>query len=181
METQTPEACDLVYAHYSRADNMTDSVNALAVLADFACGEREKALAEFYERWKDEPLVLDKWLRVQAMSRLPGTLDEVKRLTTHPAFSIRNPNKVYALIGAFTANHVRFHAADGSGYAFIADQVIALDPLNPQIASRIARAFDRWKKLDAGRQSHARAALERIRASGPLSKDVTEIITKALG
>jgi aminopeptidase N len=180
METQTPDACDLVYAHYSGADNMTDSVNALAVLADFDCADRTRALESFYERWKDEPLVLDKWLRVQAMSRLPGTLEEVKRLTTHPAFSIRNPNKVYALIGAYTANHVRFHAADGSGYAFVADQVIALDPLNPQIASRIARAFDRWKKLDPGRRLHARAALERIRTSGPLSKDVAEIVTKAL-
>jgi aminopeptidase N len=180
MEGGTPDACDLVYRHFGTAGNMTDSVAALGVLADFACGERDKALESFYERWKDEPLVLDKWLRVQALSRLPGTLEEVKRLTGHPAFSIKNPNKVYALIGAFTANHVRFNAADGSGYAFIADQVVALDPLNPQIASRIARAFDRWKKLDAGRQVHARAALERIRASRTLSKDTTEIVIKAL-
>ena len=180
METQTPEACDLVHRQYTAADNMTDSVAALAVLADFACGERDEALESFYARWKGEPLVLDKWLRVQALSRLPNTLDEVKRLTAHPAFSIKNPNKVYALIGAFTANHVRFNAADGSGYAFVAEQVIALDALNPQVASRVARAFDRWKKLDAGRQMHARAALERIRDSGKLSKDVAEIVTKAL-
>ncbi|HEX2824878.1 MAG TPA: aminopeptidase N [Burkholderiales bacterium] len=180
METGTSEACDLVYQHFQGADNMTDSVAALAVLADFPCGERDKALDAFYTQWKNEPLVLDKWLRVQAFSRLPGTLSEVKRLTSHPAFELKNPNKVYALIGAFTANHVRFNAADGSGYDFIADQVIALDPLNPQIASRIARAFDRWKKLDAGRQAKARAALERIRDSGKLSKDTTEIVTKAL-
>jgi aminopeptidase N len=180
METQTPDACDLVYRHYTGADNMTDSVAALGVLADFACAEREQALGSFYERWKDEPLVIDKWLRVQALSRLPDTLDEVKRLTAHPAFSIRNPNKVYALIGAFTANHLRFHAADGSGYDFVAEQVIALDVLNPQVASRIARAFDRWRKFDAARQARARAALERIRDSGKLSKDVAEIVTKAL-
>ena len=105
----------------------------------------------------------------------------MKRLTKHPTFSIRNPNKVYALLGGFSqGNHVRFHAADGSGYAFIAEQVIALDSLNPQVASRMARAFDRWKKFDASRQAHARLALERIRATPGLSKDVAEIVTKAL-
>jgi aminopeptidase N len=181
METETPEACNLVAAQFSTADNMTDAIAALAVLADFDCADRSTALQWFYERWQDEPLVLDKWLRVQATSRLPGTLDEVKRLMAHPAFSIANPNKVYALIGAFSAgNHVRFHAADGSGYDFLADQVIALDKLNPQVASRMARAFDRWKKFDAGRQAHARAALERIRNAPGLSRDVAEIVTKAL-
>jgi aminopeptidase N len=160
---------------------MTDSIAALRVLADFDCGERTRALESFYERWKDEPLVVDKWLGVQAISRLPGTLGEVKRLTTHPAFSIRNPNKVYALVGSFaTGNHVRFNAPDGSGYAFLAGQIVTLDPLNPQVAARMARAFDRWKKLDAGRQRHARAALERIRDSAGLSKDVCEIVTKGL-
>ena len=181
METRTQEACDLVYGQFKRANNMTDASAALAILADFECGERSRALESFYERWKDEPLVLDKWLRVQAVSRLPCTLDDVKRLTSHPAFSIRNPNKVYALIGSFaTGNHVRFNAADGSGYAFVADQIVTLDPLNPQVAARIARAFDRWKKFDARRQRHARAALERIRDTPKLSKDVREIVTKGL-
>jgi aminopeptidase N len=124
--------------------------------------------------------VIDKWLRVQALSRLPGTLAEVKRLTTHPAFSIKNPNKVYALIGAFTGNHLRFHAADGSGYEFVAEQIIALDKLNPQVAARMARAFDRYRKFDEGRQRHARGALERIRDTPGLSKDVSEIVTKGL-
>ena len=182
METQTQAACDLVSAQFTAADNMTDSIAALAVLADFDCVERTAALESFYERWKDEPLVLDKWLRVQAMSRLPGTLAEVQRIEGHPAFSIRNPNKVYALIGGFSAgNHVRFHAADGGGYDFLADKVIELDALNPQVASRMARGFDRWKKFDAGRQAHARAALERIRSTPGLSRDVAEIVTKALG
>jgi aminopeptidase N len=181
METETPEACDLVFAQFTAADNMTDSSAALSILADFACGPRAQALDTFHARWKDEPLVLDKWLRVQAMSRLPETLAEVKRLTAHPAFSIRNPNKVYALLGGFAlANHVRFHAADGSGYAFVAEQVIVLDGLNPQVASRMARAFDRWRKFDPARQAHVRAALERIRATPGLSKDVAEIVTKAL-
>jgi aminopeptidase N len=182
METQTPEVCNLVASQFSTADNMTDAIAALGVLADFDCADRTTALQWFYENWQDEPLVLDKWLRVQAMSRLPGTLAEVKRLTAHPAFSISNPNKVYALIGGFSAgNHVRFHAADGSSYDFLADKIIELDTLNPQVAARMARGFDRWKKFDAGRQAHARAALERIGRAPGLSKDVAEIVTKALG
>ncbi len=181
METRTPDACALVFRQFSVADNMTDSIAALAILADFDCGERTRALDSFYERWQDEPLVMDKWLRAQAMSRLPGTLTEVRRLTGHPAFSIRNPNKVYALLGGFsTGNHVRFHAADGSGYAFLADQIIALDKLNPEVAARMARAFDRWKKFDADRQGHARGALQRIHDTPGLSKAVVEIVHKGL-
>jgi aminopeptidase N len=123
---------------------------------------------------------VDKWLAVQAGSHLPGTLDEVKRLTAHPAFDIRNPNKVYALIRGFCANHARFHAADGMGYEFAADRIIELDALNPQVAARIARAFDRWRRFDAVRQAHARSALERIRGTGGLSRDTLEVVTKAL-
>lgn len=181
METGTAEACRFASAQLNAGGNMTDAGAALGVLAEFDCAERARALETFYTQWKDEPLVMDKWLRVQAMSRLPGTLSEVKRLIDHPAFSIRNPNKVYALIGGFAmGNHVRFHAADGSGYDFLAEKVIALDRLNPQVASRMARAFDRWKKFDAGRKKHARNALERIRGTAGLSKDVAEIVTKSL-
>jgi aminopeptidase N len=181
METRSAEACALAESQFGSADNMTDTMAALAVLADFDCAERARSLEAFYARWRNEPLVADKWLRVQAVSRLPGTLAEVKRLMTHPAFSLKNPNKVYALIGAFSAaNHVRFHAADGSGYDFLAEQVIALDKLNPQVAARVARAFDRWRKFDSARQCHARGALERIRATPGLSKDVSEIVTKGL-
>jgi aminopeptidase N len=104
----------------------------------------------------------------------------VQALLAHEAFDLRNPNKVYALIRSFCANHVRFHAADGAGYAFAAERVLELDPLNPQIAARLARAFDRWRRFDAGRQAHARTALERIRAAAALSKDVAEVVTKAL-
>jgi aminopeptidase N len=104
----------------------------------------------------------------------------VKRLATHPAFNIKNPNKVYALIGGFRGNQLRFHAADGSGYAFLAEYTTALDAINPQVAARMARGFDRWKKFDAGRQAHARAALERIRDAKGVSKGVLEIVTRAL-
>jgi len=170
----------LAYEQFKRADNMTDSMAALAVLANLDCPERAPALAAFYERWKDEPLVVDKWLAVQAGSRLPSTLARVKELQRHPAFDIKVPNKVYALIRTFSANHVRFHAASGEGYSFLADQVLALNRLNPQVAARMARGFDRWKRFDPARQQKAKAALERIRDADGLSKDVAEIVTKAL-
>ena len=170
----------LAYEQFQRADNMTDAMAALAVLANLDCAERERALAEFYDKWKNEPLVVDKWFSVQASSRLPSTPATVKRLTTHPGFDLKVPNRVYALIRTFGANHVRFHAADGGGYRFLADQIIALNALNPQIAARMARAFDRWRKFDEKRQAQARQALERIRGTEKLSSDVGEIVGKAL-
>jgi aminopeptidase N len=180
MELEEPDIRALCARQFDAADNMTDRMAALATLANSQAPERDPALERFYADWKHEALVVDKWLAVQATSRLPDTLERVKRLTKHEAFDVRNPNKVYALIRSFAANHVRFHAADGAGYAFAADWVLKLDPLNPQIAARIARAFDRWRKFDAGRQAHARAALERIRDAQGLSKDVAEVVTKAL-
>jgi len=171
----------LCYEQFKGADNMTDAMAALAALSNLDCEERQLALDEFYARWKDEPLVVDKWLAVQAASRLPGTLARVRELLAHPAFDLKVPNKVYALIRSFGANHVRFHAADGAGYAFLADRVIELNGLNPQVAARMARGFDRWRKFDAGRQAKARAALERIRDARNLSRDVAEIVGKSLG
>jgi aminopeptidase N len=171
----------LCYEQFRTADNMTDTLAALTCLANVECPERKPALDAFYGRWKDEPLVVDKWLAVQAGSRLPGTLARVSELLAHPAFDIKVPNKVYALIRSFSANHVRFHAADGAGYAFLADQVIALNALNPSVAARMARGFDRWKKFDEKRKAKAKAALKRIRDTEGLSKDVSEIVSKALG
>jgi len=171
----------LAEGQFRRADNMTDAMAALASLANADCPEREPALQAFYDKWQGEPLVVDKWLSVQATSRLPGTLARVRQLLGHPAFDLRVPNKVYALVRAFAANHVRFHAADGAGYLFLAERVLELDKLNPQVAARMARGFDRWRKFDAGRQAHARAQLERIRGAAGLSRDVAEIVTKALG
>jgi len=181
MELETPEIRARCLAQLRKADNMTDSMAALIALANCDCPERPEGLDWFYTRWRDEPLVVDKWFSTQASSRLPGALAEVRRLLAHPAFDLRNPNKVRALIGAFCqGNHAGFHAADGSGYAFAAEQVITLDPLNPQVAARLARAFDRWKKFDAGRQVHARAALTRIRAVDGLSRDTFEVVSRAL-
>ena len=180
MEIDQPRTRTLCLKQLETADNMTDAFAALARLANCDCPERGPALEAFYRRWKDEPLVVDKWLAVQSSSRLPSALAETRRLMGHPAFNMRNPNKVYALIGAFAGNQARFHAADGSGYAFLADQVIALDAINPQVAARMARGLDRWKKFDAGRQAHARSALERIRGARSVSKGVLEIATRTL-
>ncbi|MEX2240092.1 MAG: aminopeptidase N [Burkholderiales bacterium] len=170
----------LADAQFRRADNMTDAMAALACLANADCPEREPALQAFYDKWQNEPLVVDKWLAVQAMSRLPGTLARVRQLLGHPAFDIKVPNKVYALVRAFASNHVRFHAADGAGYAFLAERVLELDRLNPQVAARMARGFDRWRKFDAARQALARRQLERIRDAAGLSRDVAEIVGKSL-
>src|SRR5229473_2682365 len=180
MELDDAGTRALCMKQFEAADNMTDALAALCLLANCDCPERARALDAFYGKWKTEPLVVDKWLAVQATSRLSPVLADVKRLMAHPAFNIRNPNKVYALIGGFRGNQVHFHAADGSGYAFLADRVIALDAINPQVAARMARGFDRWKKFDAGRQAHARAALERIHEAKGISKGVLEIATRAL-
>ncbi len=146
LELDTDASRQLAYAQFKQADNMTDQFAALAVLANVntaVCPQREQALAEFYDQWKDEALVVDKWLVAQSSSRRPDTLATVKALTEHPAFDAGNPNKIYALIRAFGANLVRFNAADGSGYAFIADRILMLHDKNPQVASRLARCFDR--------------------------------------
>ena len=181
LELDTPAVQTLALTQLLSADNMTDAMAALSALANSDCEQRGVALRWFYDKWQHEPLVVDKWLAVQASSRLPGTLAEVQALLTHGAFDRRNPNKVRALIGAFCqGNHVRFNAADGSGYAFAADQVIALDPHNAQVAARMARAFDRWRKFDAGHQRHAQAALLRIRDAQGLSKDTYEVVSRAL-
>jgi aminopeptidase N len=180
MELDDAAMRTLCLKQFGAADNMTDAIAALSMLANCDCAERAGALEAFYARWQGEPLVVDKWLAVQSTSRLPSALADVKRLMTHPAFNLKNPNKVYALIGGFRGNQVRFHAADGSGYAFLADQVIALDSINPQVAARMVRGFDRWRKFDARRQSHARAALERIRGAKDISRGVIEIVSRAL-
>jgi aminopeptidase N len=180
MELADERAREIAVRQFDAADNMTDAMAALAALANCDCPERAPALGRFYAKWQSEPLVVDKWFAVQAMSRLRSALEDVKRLAAHPAFDMRNPNKVYSLIRAFCGNFVRFNAADGGGYAFAAERIIEIDRLNPQVASRVARAFDRWKKFDAGRQAHAHAALVRIRDAEGLSADVGEIVGKAL-
>jgi len=137
-------------------------------------------LEQFYTKWQDEPLVVDKWFGVEAMSRLSGTVVRVKELTTHPAFSLKNPNKVYALLGSFGSNQINFHAADGSGYALMRKQIMALDVINPQVAARLARNFERWKRFEPKRQALMKKVLEQIATVRELSRETAEVAAKAL-
>ena len=172
----------LCLRQFHSARNMSDQLGALAPLANDDSPERVEALAAFYDRWRREALVVDKWLSLQATSRLPGTLAVVRDLMAHEAFSLRNPNKVRALIGAFSqANPLHFHAADGSGYTYLADRILDLNAFNPQIAARLMAAFTRWRKYDPARQQGMRNQLERILAVPELSSDVYEIAAKSLG
>lgn len=180
MELDDPGMRKLCMDQYRTSGNMTDVIAGLANLANTDCPERQEALDSFYNKWKDDPLVMDKWLAIQAMSRLPNTLETVKTLTKHPAFNMKNPNKVRSLIGAFAGNTVRFHAPGGAGYEFLADQVVVLDTMNPQIAARLASAFTTWKRHDEKRMDLMKAQLERILKIPKLSKDVHEIIVKSL-
>jgi aminopeptidase N len=177
----TPEAIARTARQYDRADNMTDRMAALATLALHAGPERERALADFYARYAADALVIDKWFSLQAMIPQSDTLDKVRALTAHPAFSFANPNRVRALIGAFAANPTQFNRADGAGYDFVAGNVLALDPKNPQLAARLATAFRTWRTLEPGRRGKAQAALERIKATPNLSRDLADIVERALG
>jgi aminopeptidase N len=164
-----------------QADNMTDMIAGLGLIADQAGPERDHALRAFYEQWQHDRQVVDKWLIVQALSALPDTLIKVKGLMKHPAFSIKNPNNVRALIGQFCRNNpVNFHNKDGSGYDFLADQIIELDKINPQVASRQLGAFNSWRQYDEQRQGLMKQALTRIAEQAGLSPDVYEVVTKYL-
>ncbi|MEO8751452.1 MAG: DUF3458 domain-containing protein, partial [Casimicrobiaceae bacterium] len=171
----------LAVAHFDAADNMTDTVAALRALTDGVSTERDALFTRFEAKWRDEPLVLDKWFTLQAMSSRADTLSRVQALLAHPRFNARNPNRVRSLVGAFTLrNFARFHAADGGGYAFAADQVLTLDATNPQLGATVAGAFNLWKRFPEPRRGLMQAALQRIAAAPGLSPDVTEVVTRTL-
>lgn len=179
LEDETTYALALMQLENSH--NMTDTLEALSGLANSRCGQREAALESFASRWRFDPLVMDKWFTLQATAKHPGTLGQVKRLMGHPCFHIANPNRVRSLIGAFaTANPFNFHASDGAGYAFLVDQVLALDPLNPQIAARLLRGMSRWRRYDAARQALMQGLLQRVLEMAGLSRDVYEIAARSL-
>jgi aminopeptidase N len=179
--TEKDDAIARAFAQYGSADNMTDRMAALETLAQHDRPERTTALDDYYRRYTDDPLIIDKWLSLQAAIPEPATLDRVRALTKHPAFLISNPNRIRALIGAFAqVNHTQFNRADGAGYDFVADFVLALDPKNPQVAARLMGAFRSWRALEAVRRQRAEAVLRRVAARPALSRDVHDIVVRTL-
>ncbi|HEV2543582.1 MAG TPA: aminopeptidase N [Methylobacterium sp.] len=171
----------LSQAQIEAATNMTDRLAGLATLALLPGEAREAALTAFAERYADEPLVLDKWFAIQAMIPEEGTVARIRRLQSHPAFAMTNPNRVRSLIGSFSlANPTQFNRPDGAGYALVAETVLALDGTNPQIAARLMTAFGPWRRLEPGRRAAAETALRRIVATPGLSRDVADIATRSL-
>jgi len=172
---------DICVMQYHQANNMTDKVTALAQIVNFDDDIRDPCFDQFYQQWKHDSLVIDKWLSLQAISKRPDTLKKVQALTAHEAFNLRNPNKVRSLIGSFCGGNARnFHAADGSGYRFLADYVLALDKTNPQIAARLCSVFGLWRRYDRNRRELLQQELLRIQAQEKLSKDVYELVNKSL-
>jgi len=174
------DAAPIAKRQYDDADNMTDSLGALGVLANGNSGERGDALAAFYERFSDNALVLDKWFTVQALSTRADTPEAVEALAGHPDFTLSNPNRLRSLVGAFSVNQRAFHDASGRGYKFLADMILAEDKLNPQTAAKLVPPLGRWRRFGADRARLMRAELERIVATPGLSKDVFEQASKSL-
>jgi aminopeptidase N len=170
----------LAKAQYDAADNMTDRQGALGVLVSLDADQRAAALADFFQRYRADSLVLDKWFGLQAAAQRGDTLEQVRRLADHPEFTLANPNRARSLLGSFAMNQWAFHRAGGEGYAFLAGMILALDKLNPQVAARLVPPLGRWRRFAEDRAALMRAELERILKSPGLSKDVYEQASKSL-
>ena len=178
---ENDEVRQLCVNQYGSANNMTDVMAAFTLIVDSDMSQRQSIIEDFEAKWQHDVLVMDKWFAAQAISKRPDTLENVVRLKQHGLFSISNPNKVRSLIGAFcSANMVGFHQANGEGYKLLADTVLELDKLNPQIAARMSRMLSKWHRYDQGRQALMRAQLERIVSAEDISRDVYEIVSKTL-
>ena len=178
---EQPDLQQWASTQFSTAGNMTDQIAALSVIVNSTHPEKSACLANFYQQWQAEALVVDKWFALQASSSAPDTFANVQALMNHSAFDLKNPNRVRSVIGAFSqANPLHFHAENGQGYAFLADQIIALNTLNPQIASRMVGALTTWRRFDTSRQALIKAQLERIINTEAISKDVYEVASKSL-
>jgi aminopeptidase N len=179
--TGRQDAIALAARQYRSADNMTDRMAALSTLSFIDAPERSAALEDFYARYAGDPLIIDKWFSLQAAIPEPATLDRVKALTAHPAFSFANPNRVRALVHAFAlSNQKEFNRADGAGYDFVVDTVLALDPKNPQVAARLLSSLKSWRVLEPARRALAEKALQRVAAASSLSPDAADIVQRAL-
>jgi aminopeptidase N len=182
LKTDNKEYCDLAITQFENSDNMTDSMAALAsVVNSKHKSQAEVALASFYQKWQAEPLVVNQWLAVQAGSAEYGTIDNINKLLEHESFDIKNPNKVRSVIGAFAGQSlINFHAPDGAGYQLLADKIILLNRLNPQIASRLVSPLSKWSRYIDSQAQQMKRQLQRIMAEEDLSKDVYEVVSKSL-
>ncbi|CAH1386570.1 Aminopeptidase N [Candidatus Nitrotoga sp. M5] len=178
---QDESTLQLAHAQIDAADNMTDRLAALMALVNTGSKTAQQPLKNFYKDFKNEALVVDKWFSLQAIA-MHTDVKAVRKLMTHPAFTLKNPNRARSLISSFcNGNPSQFHAADGSGYAFWTEQVIALNNLNPQVAARLVRTLDHWKKYQPALKQQMQAALQKVAATKGLSKDVQEVVFKTLG
>ena len=178
---QDESTLQLAHAQIDAANNMTDRLAALMALVNTGSKTAQQPLKNFYRDFKNEALVVDKWFSLQAVA-MHTDVTAVRKLMTHPAFTLKNPNRARSLISSFcNGNPSQFHAADGSGYAFWTEQVIALNKLNPQVAARLVRTLDHWKKYQPALKQQMQAALQKIAATKGLSKDVQEVVFKTLG
>jgi aminopeptidase N len=175
-----PDAPEIALRQFGDADNMTDRQGALGVLANGDSPQREQALNDFYQRYRHDALVLDKWFSTQAYSIREDTAAAVEALASHPDFTLSNPNRIRSLVGAFAANQRAFHEKSGRGYRFVADKIIEVDRLNPQTAARLVPPLGRWRRFDEARGALMQAELQRILATPGLSKDVFEQVSKSL-
>ncbi len=180
LRTGNKKYIDIAYYEATQANNMTDQLGALSALNDHSVPQRESALSHFYDTYQDDPLVVNKWLSLQASSRLPQAIEDVKKLLHHPAFDINNPNNVYALLVTFGENTLRFHDKNGMGYQLLADQALKIDKHNPHVAARIVQPLTQWKQMDPVRGVMMKAELTRLLESKKLSDNLYEIVTKSV-
>ncbi|MNT06469.1 Aminopeptidase N [compost metagenome] len=179
-ELNTADMMDLIYSQYTTAQNMTDKIAALSMLADSESPLRDKALTNFHDTWKEDKLVMNKWLQVQAITTRKNALDDIKALTQHEAFNINNPNNVYALLRAFGGNLVSFNNPAVNAYKFYADRIIEIDAKNPQVAARLCAAFNFTEKLNPEMKAKALTEIRRIVEVPGLSKNSRELLESAL-
>jgi aminopeptidase N len=178
--TDSPDDQKIILSQLTTAKNMTDEIAALSAISQSSSSQRETALQHFYDKYQHERLVIDKWFGIQARSELPGAIDRVKLLAKHDEFDIKNPNRVRALVGNYCQNLGSFHANDGSGYKFLAQNIIKLNKINPKVAARLIEPFTRYKKYDEKRQKLIKSILENIQKTPELSVDLVEVVSKSL-
>ena len=180
MASGAEDAAQLALAQFMDADNMTDRQGAFGTLANSMTAERDVAIAAFYDRFRDNGLVMDKWFSTQAFSIRPDTLDRVEELVAHPDFTLNNPNRLRSVVGAMSGNQLIFHEASGRGYRFLADMLLKVDKLNPQTAAKLVPPLGRWRRFDAARAALMKTELQRMMDTPGLSKDVFEQVSKSL-